>query len=87
MKKFALLFILVAGASCALPPAPTQEVVEPPPAPIIQPTAITAEMAADDVLDEADTRRGGDSVHKLYSNKVAVIVGDYLLARASGEGK
>ena len=24
----------------------------------------------DDVLDEADTRRGGDAVHKMYSNKV-----------------
>jgi hypothetical protein len=42
-----------------------------------------ASLIHDDVLDEADTRRGGDSVHKLYSNKVAVIVGDYLLARAS----
>jgi geranylgeranyl pyrophosphate synthase len=35
------------------------------------------------VLDEADTRRGGEAVHKLYSNKVAVLAGDYLLARAS----
>ena len=34
-------------------------------------------------LDEADTRRGGEAVHKLYSNKVAVLAGDYLLARAS----
>jgi geranyl diphosphate synthase len=42
-----------------------------------------ASLIHDDVLDEADTRRGGESVHKLYSNKVAVIVGDYLLARAS----
>jgi len=35
------------------------------------------------VLDEADTRRGGEAVHKMYSNKVAVLAGDYLLARAS----
>mmetsp|Transcript_12001 Transcript_12001/g.23712 ORF Transcript_12001/g.23712 Transcript_12001/m.23712 type:complete len:456 (+) Transcript_12001:51-1418(+) len=42
-----------------------------------------ASLIHDDVLDEADTRRGGESVHKLYSNKVAVIAGDYLLARAS----
>merc|ERR1719329_1931365 len=42
-----------------------------------------ASLIHDDVLDEADTRRGGDAVHKMYSNKVAVIVGDYLLARAS----
>jgi len=42
-----------------------------------------ASLIHDDVLDEADTRRGGETVHKLYSNKVAVLGGDYLLARAS----
>lgn len=42
-----------------------------------------ASLIHDDVLDEADTRRGGEAVHKLYSNKVAVLSGDYLLARAS----
>jgi len=42
-----------------------------------------ASLIHDDVLDEADTRRGGESIHKLYSNKVAVLAGDFLLARAS----
>jgi len=42
-----------------------------------------ASLIHDDVLDEADTRRGGEAVHKFYSNKVAVLAGDYLLARAS----
>jgi len=42
-----------------------------------------ASLIHDDVLDDADTRRGGDAVHKMYSNKVAVLSGDYLLARAS----
>ena len=42
-----------------------------------------ASLIHDDVLDEADTRRGGEAVHKMYSNKVAVLAGDYLLARAS----
>ena len=42
-----------------------------------------ASLIHDDVLDEADTRRGDLAVHKLYSNKVAVLAGDYLLARAS----
>lgn len=42
-----------------------------------------ASLIHDDVLDEADTRRGDLSVHKLYNNKVAVLAGDYLLARAS----
>lgn len=43
----------------------------------------TASLIHDDVLDEADTRRGGQAVHKMYNNKVAVLVGDYMLARAS----
>jgi geranylgeranyl pyrophosphate synthase len=42
-----------------------------------------ASLIHDDVLDEADTRRGGLAVHTMYSNKVAVLAGDYLLARAS----
>lgn len=42
-----------------------------------------ASLIHDDVLDEADTRRGGAAVHMMYNNKVAVLAGDYLLARAS----
>ena len=42
-----------------------------------------ASLIHDDVLDEADTRRGGAAVHTMYTNKVAVLAGDYLLARAS----
>jgi geranylgeranyl pyrophosphate synthase len=42
-----------------------------------------ASLIHDDVLDEADTRRGGAAVHTMYTNKVAVLAGDYLLAKAS----
>lgn len=42
-----------------------------------------ASLIHDDVLDEADTRRGGAAIHTMYTNKVAVLSGDYLLARAS----
>lgn len=42
-----------------------------------------ASLIHDDVLDEADMRRGGAAVHSMYTNKVAVLAGDYLLARAS----
>lgn len=42
-----------------------------------------ASLIHDDVLDEADMRRGGAAVHTVYTNKVAVLAGDYLLARAS----
>merc|ERR1719258_1012254 len=43
----------------------------------------TASLVHDDVLDGADTRRGGSAVHKLFSTKAAVLSGDFLLARAS----
>jgi heptaprenyl diphosphate synthase len=37
----------------------------------------------DDVIDEASTRRGVESVNHRWSNIVAILAGDYLLARAS----
>ena len=42
-----------------------------------------ASLIHDDVLDEAEMRRGGQAVHTMYTNKVAVLAGDYLLAKAS----
>lgn len=43
----------------------------------------TASLFHDDVIDGADTRRGSPSVHKVFGNKMAILAGDYLLARAS----
>jgi heptaprenyl diphosphate synthase len=37
----------------------------------------------DDVIDEAETRRGVPSVNARWSNIVAILAGDFLLARAS----
>jgi heptaprenyl diphosphate synthase len=37
----------------------------------------------DDVIDEADTRRGAQSVNANWDNTVAILAGDYLMARAS----
>lgn len=37
----------------------------------------------DDVIDEADTRRGEVSVNENWSNTIAILAGDFLLARAS----
>ncbi|MGQ0826000.1 MAG: polyprenyl synthetase family protein [Actinomycetota bacterium] len=37
----------------------------------------------DDVIDEADTRRGVPSVNARWSNIAAILAGDYLLAQAS----
>ncbi len=37
----------------------------------------------DDVIDEADTRRGGPSVNTNWNNTLAVLAGDFLISRAS----
>ncbi len=37
----------------------------------------------DDVMDEADSRRGVESVNARWGNLVAILAGDFLLARAS----
>jgi heptaprenyl diphosphate synthase len=37
----------------------------------------------DDVIDEADLRRGAPSVNTNWSNTVAILAGDFLMARAS----
>lgn len=41
-----------------------------------------ATLVHDDVLDEAETRRRGRTVNRLYGNEAAVILGDYLIASA-----
>ena len=37
----------------------------------------------DDVIDAADVRRGAEAAHVKWSNTVAILTGDFLLARAS----
>lgn len=41
----------------------------------------TATLVHDDVVDDADTRRGFFSINALWKNKIAVLVGDYLLSK------
>jgi octaprenyl-diphosphate synthase len=41
----------------------------------------TATLVHDDVIDEADTRRGFASIRALWRNKAGVLMGDYLLAK------
>ena len=42
----------------------------------------TASLVHDDVVDESKDRRGQPSVNAVYNNKVAVLVGDYVLSTA-----
>ena len=41
----------------------------------------TATLIHDDVVDDADTRRGLASINAVWKNKVAVLMGDYLYAK------
>ena len=41
----------------------------------------TATLVHDDVVDDANERRGFFSVNALWKNKIAVLVGDYMLSK------
>ncbi len=43
----------------------------------------TASLVHDDVVDEASTRRGVETVHSRFNTRVAVLAGDFLFAQAS----
>jgi heptaprenyl diphosphate synthase len=57
--------------------------------PRIVPAAVAVELTHlatlyhDDVMDEADVRRGSDSANSRWGNTVAILTGDFLFARAS----
>lgn len=42
----------------------------------------TATLVHDDVVDDSDMRRGFFSINALWKNKIAVLVGDYLLSKS-----
>jgi heptaprenyl diphosphate synthase len=42
-----------------------------------------ATLYHDDVMDEADLRRGADSANSRWGNAIAILTGDFLFARAS----
>ena len=43
----------------------------------------TASLVHDDVVDESDLRRGVSTVHSLFSNRIAILAGDFLFAQSS----
>ena len=43
-----------------------------------------ASLVHDDVVDSSDTRRGMPAVHTRWSNKVAILTGDYMLSKVIG---
>ncbi len=87
-KMLRPMLTLVSGLATATPPPSAS------PRPSIAPTLTDAHttlaavcemihmatLVHDDVLDDADTRRKGDTVNRLHGNETAVILGDYLIA-------
>ena len=41
----------------------------------------TATLVHDDVVDDANERRGSFSVNAIWKNKIAVLVGDFMLSK------
>jgi octaprenyl-diphosphate synthase len=42
----------------------------------------TATLVHDDVVDEAELRRGFQTINKIWKNKISILMGDYLLAKS-----
>ena len=76
-KRFRPLLALLA-AHLGNPGAP--EVVD---AAVVVELTHLASLYHDDVMDEADVRRGAASANARWTNTVAILTGDYLFARAS----
>ena len=43
----------------------------------------TASLVHDDIIDNSETRRGIKTVHSAFTNKIAVLAGDFLFAQSS----
>ncbi|MBS1262177.1 MAG: Octaprenyl diphosphate synthase [Calditrichaeota bacterium] len=72
------LTLLSARASGAQGPLPERTLV----AALVVEMLHTATLVHDDVVDRADERRGRPTLNLVYNNKVAVLFGDFMLARS-----
>ena len=59
---------------------PTDELLD---AAVVVEITHLATLYHDDVMDEAEKRRGADSVNKRWNNTLAILTGDFLFAKAS----
>lgn len=79
-KRLRPALVLAAAQACGSGPTPSDEVIE---------GAVAVELVHlgslyhDDVMDEATSRRGVKSANAKWGNLVAILAGDFLLARAS----
>ena len=77
-KRFRPLFTVLAGSLGPRPDAP--EVIV---AGAVIEMVHLATLYHDDVMDEAQVRRGAPSANARWSNNIAILAGDYLVATAS----
>lgn len=74
-KQLRPMFVLLTAKACGAISEPTYRG-----AALIE-LLHTATLVHDDVVDDANYRRGFFSINALWKNKIAVLVGDYLLSR------
>nr|WP_231851524.1 polyprenyl synthetase family protein [Microlunatus phosphovorus] len=80
-KRFRpLLVVLASQLDPVTAVAPIDDVVR---AALVVELTHVASLYHDDVMDEARLRRGSDSANARWGNTVAILVGDFLFARAS----
>lgn len=77
-KRFRPLLVVLAALLADEPDA--EAVVR---AALVMELTHVASLYHDDVMDEADLRRGAPSANQRWGNTVAILVGDFLFARAS----
>ena len=77
-KRFRPALVLAAAAACGS--AVTEEVVQ---GGVACELMHLGSLYHDDVMDDADTRRGVPSANAKWGNLVAIVAGDFLLGRAS----
>jgi heptaprenyl diphosphate synthase len=80
-KRFRPLLVVLAS-QFGPGPAPVEDVVR---AAMVVELTHVASLYHDDVMDEARLRRGSASANERWGNTVAILVGDFLFARASEE--
>ncbi|MFT4166722.1 MAG: polyprenyl synthetase family protein [Microlunatus sp.] len=80
-KRFRpLLVVLASQLDPVTSPAPVEDVIR---AALVVELTHVASLYHDDVMDEARLRRGSASANARWGNTVAILVGDFLFARAS----
>ncbi len=75
-KQFRPLLLMVSARAISEPTAATYTT-----AAVVE-LLHTATLVHDDVLDNSELRRGFKTIHKIWKNKIAILMGDYLLAKS-----